>query len=269
MQCGGKIVGYGGEISRRLRTARHPFPAVGVPGIDLKITDIRVSRPGDFLGGAAARLRGKRMLDWPEACQTSPTSTFLMVMTFFPLTVSSTDPPGLSGSSLTAHFPSLSATVDLRLPPISTLIFSPGSALPQIGTAICAWRIIPSEMIRGSATSARADTEIRRKITVPINLRQVFIGIMIAASTGDVTGHDQHSIIDGNTLGNDCGSDFAMKNQAGFLRTRGVTPAMQAGIAHHVWEIEKLVALVNLAIQLLAQKPFRDASRSGTVSSPG
>ena len=80
------------------------------------------------------------MFDWPEASQTSPTSTSLTVSVFLPLTVSVCGAPaGASLSSRTSHLPSSPALVDCERPAIVTVTSSPGSAQPQIGMTASDW----------------------------------------------------------------------------------------------------------------------------------
>ena len=64
---------------------------------------------------------GNCMLDCPEASQTSPTKTSLTVTVFLPLTVRGTGSLAESGSSLTLHFPVVSAVTVLVCPAMVTV----------------------------------------------------------------------------------------------------------------------------------------------------
>ena len=98
------------------------------------------------------------MFDCPLAIHTSPTATFLTVSLFLPAIVMSMPGPGLSPSSLTRHFPALSAVSLTECAPSVAVTFSPGFALPQT-FAFASWsRTMLSLMSAGSFTSASAET---------------------------------------------------------------------------------------------------------------
>ena len=96
------------------------------------------------------------MLDCPEPTHTSPTSTSVTVMVLVPATVSVAASPTLTGSSLTIHFPWASAAVDFSWSRNRTVTFSPGLAVPQMGTGTSRWRTMWLLMTGGSLTSASA-----------------------------------------------------------------------------------------------------------------
>ena len=97
------------------------------------------------------------MLDWPEATQTSPTTTSETVSLFLPATVISNG-PGAESFRFRAsiHLPAASALAVAEMPLSDTVTSSPGSALPQIGTFAAFSRTMWSEMMAGSLMSAHA-----------------------------------------------------------------------------------------------------------------
>ena len=80
------------------------------------------------------------MFDWPDASQTSPISTSLMVISLLALTVIVCGPVAASFSSLSDHLPSAPAFADCFWPAMLTVTASLGSAQPQTGTAPSRWR---------------------------------------------------------------------------------------------------------------------------------
>src|ERR1035437_1066254 len=79
------------------------------------------------------------MFDWSEPTHTSPTSTSLTMigaLPFLPVMVMVKGPPDFSFASRPVHLPSASAIADLVWSWNFTVIFSPGSAMPQTGSAM-------------------------------------------------------------------------------------------------------------------------------------
>ncbi len=75
------------------------------------------------------------MLDCPEASQTSPTSTSVILIVFLPCTVISSGPTGaFARFKSSRHFPSALAVASTVWPFNATLTFSPAAAQPQTGT---------------------------------------------------------------------------------------------------------------------------------------
>ena len=108
------------------------------------------------------------MLDCPEQTQTSPTSTSLNSIRFFPwiTTLVGFLLATMAGNS-NRHFPSASACVlDLEAP-IWISTFSPGSAQPQNLSFASRWRTIWSPKIAGTLTSARALGTMLKPSAIP------------------------------------------------------------------------------------------------------
>src|SRR5687768_5115619 len=95
------------------------------------------------------------MFDWPEAIQTSPTSTSARRISFFPFTISSCGPPAAGVASFTCHLPSAPALAVALASPSETVTSSPASAQPQTAASAFCWRTMWSPKIFGSRTSAR------------------------------------------------------------------------------------------------------------------
>ena len=76
------------------------------------------------------------MLDWPAVIHTSPTWTFVRVMTACPVRTSRflADLLAGRGSKTTFQYPLASATTSLLCSPNLTCTLTPGSAQPQMGT---------------------------------------------------------------------------------------------------------------------------------------
>src|SRR6185369_3006188 len=74
------------------------------------------------------------MLDWPDANQTSPTSTSETAMEFVPLTFSSDGPPAAPGFRDALQCPNWSAVTVAFSPRKLTLTLSPGAAQPHTCT---------------------------------------------------------------------------------------------------------------------------------------
>src|SRR5438874_11403907 len=97
------------------------------------------------------------MFDWPEQSQTSPTKTFLRVIELLPLIVISADSLDAgSASSVTRQCRSLLVCAVFVCPPNVTETFSPGDAVPQIGTDFSRCKTTLSPNIFGKLTSACA-----------------------------------------------------------------------------------------------------------------
>src|SRR5258706_1430334 len=89
------------------------------------------------------------MFDWPEQTQTSPTKTFFNVIVFFPATTISNGPPAFNGLSVTDHLPPASAVGLTGCFLNVTVTFSPGAAVPQIGTFVSRCKTMFSLMTHG------------------------------------------------------------------------------------------------------------------------
>src|ERR1017187_808374 len=80
------------------------------------------------------------MLDWPDPSHTSPIRTSFTTTgtspALLPAIVISNGPPALSLVKRNIHFPLASAVADLVWPLNLIVIFSAGSAEPQIGTSM-------------------------------------------------------------------------------------------------------------------------------------
>ena len=80
------------------------------------------------------------MFDWPDPSHTSPTRTSFTTIGaspgLLPAIVISNGPPALSLVRCTIHLPAASAVADLVWPLNLMVIFSAGSAVPQIGTGM-------------------------------------------------------------------------------------------------------------------------------------
>ncbi len=101
------------------------------------------------------------MLDWPEACHTSPTRMFLRTTWFSPsrTTISAGWALASRGSSLIIHLPSAPAWALCFCPANSTVTVVPGLLQPHTGTGISRCRIAlsrngrPNSMAGGGACS--------------------------------------------------------------------------------------------------------------------
>src|ERR1017187_5165275 len=119
------------------------------------------------------------MFDWPDPSHTSPTSTSLTViaaLSFLPAIVIVYGPPDFSFANRTIHVPVASAVADFVWPLNFTVIFSPGSAVPQMGTCMpfCStmWSLIKAL----GFTSARAEAARNSVAQRDETSRRVFIG---------------------------------------------------------------------------------------------
>src|ERR1035438_10391628 len=103
------------------------------------------------------------MFDWPDPSHTSPTSTSLMTIgtpgapPFLPVIVIVKGPPDFSFANRTIHVPVASAVADFVWPLNFTVIFSPGSAVPQMGTCMLFCNTMWSLNKALGFTSARAE----------------------------------------------------------------------------------------------------------------
>ena len=94
------------------------------------------------------------MLDWPEANQTSPTSTSRTTRSL--ISRSNGPSPTFRRSSRTSHVPSWPATPSARTVPSETRTASPGSALPKTGVSAALSKTAWSEKTAAGLTAADA-----------------------------------------------------------------------------------------------------------------
>ena len=103
-----------------------------------------------------ARRTGHSMFDWPDASQTSPTTTSRMVTVFFPVTTSSAGSAEAgTAASVTRQRPLASVVVLTCWPLKETVTCSPASARPQTGRALSRCSTAWSWNSGASVTSAR------------------------------------------------------------------------------------------------------------------
>ena len=109
---------------------------------------------------ASEPLRGQYMFDCPEQSQTSPTSTSLNVTAVLPPETTSGVPACFGSAfiagSLTSHLPESSAVAEASWPRNLTVTFSPGSAVPQTGTAMPCCSTMWSPKTGAALAAARA-----------------------------------------------------------------------------------------------------------------
>src|ERR1017187_3432249 len=118
------------------------------------------------------------MFDWPDPSHTSPTSTSLTViaaLSFLPAIVIVYGPPDFSFANRTIHVPVASAVADFVWPLNFTVIFSPGSAVPQMGTCMpfCSTIWSPNKVL--GFPSARAEAARNSVAQRDKTSRRVFI----------------------------------------------------------------------------------------------
>ena len=98
------------------------------------------------------------MFDWPDAIQTSPVSTSVILISFLPFTTSSSGVPLAAGVAiLTSHLPSAPALVAALASPSVTVTSSSGAAVPQTAASVFCCKTMWSPKICGSFTSAWAE----------------------------------------------------------------------------------------------------------------
>src|SRR5258706_16134056 len=95
------------------------------------------------------------MLDWPDATQTSPTSTSLSVTVLVAFTTRENGPPASPGDKYRLQRPRSSVVAVLLSPRNVTATLSPGVALPQTCTGIPRCRTMWSARSAGSVASAK------------------------------------------------------------------------------------------------------------------
>ncbi len=106
------------------------------------------------------------MFDWPEASQTSPTSTSRAIARARPSATSSYGPPAGSASRVARNRPDASAVAFAVLPASVTVTASPGSLVPHTGSGRSRWSTAWSVKTDASRSSAGAGPAPERPATV-------------------------------------------------------------------------------------------------------
>ena len=105
------------------------------------------------------------MFDWPATSQTSPTRTYLISSVLVPTIVNDR---GLleacNAESSTRHLPSGPAIVFFVWLANRTVMLSPGSAVPQIGTFAPRCKTMPSLSTSGTVTRAGASEVMKATV---------------------------------------------------------------------------------------------------------